>query len=84
MPARSDIEPGEIAALLPYLSIFLEKNGEIRYRLAGTAVVSRSGAARLAILWRPRPEPARDCYGSAGDWTIGVHGRPAPLFLRPM
>jgi hypothetical protein len=43
MPARSDIEPTEIPALLPYISIFHETNGQFRYRLAGTAVVQQIG-----------------------------------------
>jgi hypothetical protein len=43
IPARGDIEPGEIPALLPYLSIFHEANGQFRYRLAGTAVVRQIG-----------------------------------------
>jgi hypothetical protein len=43
MPARRDIEPAEILALLPYTSIFHEVNGQFRYRLAGTAVVQQIG-----------------------------------------
>jgi hypothetical protein len=43
MPARGDIEPAEIPALLPYISIFHETDGQFRYRLAGTAVVQQIG-----------------------------------------
>jgi hypothetical protein len=43
MPARGDIDPTEVPALLPYLSIFHETNGQFHYRLAGTAVVQQIG-----------------------------------------
>jgi hypothetical protein len=43
MPARKDIDPAEIPALLPYL-ILAEKVGDkFRYRLVGTAIVQEVG-----------------------------------------
>jgi len=42
MPARRDINPADIPALLPYL-VIVEKIDHIRYRLAGTAVVREVG-----------------------------------------
>ncbi len=43
MPARSDIDPAEIPALLPYLSIVDRIGGQFRYRLVGTAVAEQFG-----------------------------------------
>jgi hypothetical protein len=43
MPARSDIDPADIPALLPYVSIFHEAEGWFRYRLVGTAIAEQIG-----------------------------------------
>jgi hypothetical protein len=43
MPARSDLSPGDIPALLPFLVIVGKTDGQLRYRLAGTAVVQAAG-----------------------------------------
>jgi hypothetical protein len=43
MPARSDIDPGEIRALLPYLTILDKADGQFRYRLHGSAVAQEIG-----------------------------------------
>jgi hypothetical protein len=43
MPARSDIDPGEIYALLPYLTILDKVDGQFRYRLHGSAVAREIG-----------------------------------------
>lgn len=44
MPARADIDPAEIPALLPIvLLVDIEGIGEYRYRLAGTEFVSNFG-----------------------------------------
>jgi hypothetical protein len=43
MPARSDLNPGDIPALLPYLLIVGKPGGELRYRLIGTAVAQIMG-----------------------------------------
>jgi hypothetical protein len=43
MPARGDIEPGEIPALLPYLGIIEKADGELRYRLMGTSMAEQLG-----------------------------------------
>ena len=43
MPPRSDINPTEIPALLPYLGIIEKADGELRYRLMGTSMVEQLG-----------------------------------------
>jgi hypothetical protein len=43
MPARRDIDPGELAKLLPYLFIIDKAAGEFRYRLMGTGIVRDLG-----------------------------------------
>ena len=43
VPARSDIDPAEIPALLPYLGIIEKTDGEFRYRLIGSALVEDLG-----------------------------------------
>jgi len=43
MPARDDIDPGEICALLPYLTILDKADGQFRYRLHGSAVARELG-----------------------------------------
>jgi hypothetical protein len=43
MPARSHIGPGEIRALLPYLTIIDKVDGQFRYRLHGSAVAREIG-----------------------------------------
>jgi hypothetical protein len=43
MPARSDLNPGDIPTLLPYLMIIEKVADQYRYRLVGTAVVQAIG-----------------------------------------
>jgi hypothetical protein len=43
MPARSDIDPGEICALLPYLTILDKVDGHFRYRLQGSKAAQELG-----------------------------------------
>jgi hypothetical protein len=43
MPARCDINPADIPALLPYLMIAGKINGQFRWRLVGTAAVRAIG-----------------------------------------
>jgi hypothetical protein len=43
MPARSDIEAGDICALLPYLTILDKVDGRYRYRLIGSAAAQEIG-----------------------------------------
>src|SRR5258706_9352332 len=43
MPARSDINPGDIPALLPYLGLVNKVVGQFRWRLTGTAVADKIG-----------------------------------------
>jgi hypothetical protein len=43
MPARRDLDPGELARLLPFLCIIDKAAGEFRYRLMGTGVVQELG-----------------------------------------
>ena len=43
MPARSDINPADIPALLPYLIIVDKIDDRLRYRLVGTAAVQEIG-----------------------------------------
>ncbi len=43
MPARRDIDPAEIPALLPYVSIIHKVEGKFRFRLVGSAVARQFG-----------------------------------------
>src|SRR5258706_16250581 len=43
MPARSDINPGDIPALLPYLGLVNKVVGQFRWRLTGTGVADKIG-----------------------------------------
>jgi hypothetical protein len=43
MPARRDLSPGDIPALLPFLVIVGKTGNQLRYRLMGTAVVHAIG-----------------------------------------
>jgi hypothetical protein len=43
MPARSDIDPGEICALLPYLTILDKADEHFRYRLHGSKAARELG-----------------------------------------
>ncbi len=43
MPARSDIDPADIPALLPYISIVHKVDGEFRFRLVGSAIARQFG-----------------------------------------
>jgi hypothetical protein len=43
MPARGDLSPGDIPALLPFLLIVGKADGQLHYRLIGTAVVQAVG-----------------------------------------
>ena len=43
MPARRDLEPTEIPALLPYLTLIDRVQGRFRYRLVGTALSEELG-----------------------------------------
>jgi hypothetical protein len=43
MPARSDIDPADIRALLPYLTIVDKVDGRFRFRLVGTAAAEQFG-----------------------------------------
>ena len=43
MPARRDMDPGELATLLPFLFIIEKAGGEFRYRLIGTGLVQDMG-----------------------------------------
>ena len=43
MPARSDIDPAEISALLPYIAIVHKFEGKFRFRLAGSAIARQFG-----------------------------------------
>jgi hypothetical protein len=43
MPARRDIDPVDIPALLPYVSLIHKPDGEFRFRLVGSAVAQQLG-----------------------------------------
>jgi hypothetical protein len=43
MPARSDLNPGDVLALLPYLTILEKADGRFRYRLVGSATAREVG-----------------------------------------
>jgi hypothetical protein len=43
MPARSDIDPADIPALLPHIFLVHKSDGQFRFRLVGTAVEQQIG-----------------------------------------
>ena len=43
MPARSDLNPCDVPALLPYLGLVNKVDGQFRWRLVGTAVTQEFG-----------------------------------------
>ena len=43
MPSRSDIDPAEIPALLPYFGIIEKAEGQLRYRLMGSSMAEQLG-----------------------------------------
>lgn len=43
MPARSDLNPSDLRALLPYLTLIDHPDGQFRFRLVGTAVTQDLG-----------------------------------------
>jgi hypothetical protein len=43
MPARSDLNPAELRALLPYLTLIDHPDGQFRFRLVGTSVTQDLG-----------------------------------------
>ena len=43
MPARPDLNPGDIPSLLPYLMIVEKAGDQFRYRLVGSAIVREVG-----------------------------------------
>jgi hypothetical protein len=43
MPSRSDIDPADIPALLPYIGIIEKADGEFRYRLIGSSMAKQLG-----------------------------------------
>ena len=43
MPARRDLDPGEIVTLLPYLMLIDQPGDQFRYRLMGSAIVREIG-----------------------------------------
>ena len=43
MPARRDIDPADIPALLPHVSLIHKPDGQFRFRLVGSAAVEQFG-----------------------------------------
>jgi hypothetical protein len=43
MPARSDVNPADIPQLLPFLVLVERSEGQLRYRLVGTAIARAAG-----------------------------------------
>jgi hypothetical protein len=59
MPARGDINPAEIPALLPYLTIVDKVDGQFHYRLVGSAAARQLGrdlTGRVVGSYVSRPE----------------------------
>jgi hypothetical protein len=59
MPARTDINPCDIPALLPYLTIIDKVDGKLRYRLVGSEVAQQIGrdlTGRLVGFYLSQPE----------------------------
>jgi hypothetical protein len=50
MPARSDINPADIPALLPHLGLIEKVDGRFRYRLVGTAIAEQFGRDQTGSL----------------------------------
>jgi hypothetical protein len=57
MPARRDIDPADIPALLPYLSLVHNVCGEFRFRLFGSAIGRDMTGAVLGSGVSSAPEP---------------------------
>jgi len=78
VPSRRNLKPSEIRDLLPYLSI-LERlsEHEFRYRLVGTAVVSRSGFDNTRRTFSLRDlrsdSPFSHTVLSVLDWPCGYY-----------
>jgi hypothetical protein len=59
MPARRDINPGDIRPLLPYLTIIDRVDGKLRYRLVGSEAAQQIGrdlTGRLVGFYLNQPE----------------------------
>jgi hypothetical protein len=50
MPARGDINPADIAPLLPYLMIVEKAGGQFRYRQVGSAIVEAVGDDATGVI----------------------------------
>ena len=78
MPARKDIDPAEIPALLPYLALVDKVGDKFRYRLVGSAIVREAGIdptgsfAGSYVSFDPTSVAAFQTMGNRIVWT----GRP--------
>jgi hypothetical protein len=92
MPARSDIDPADFAALLPHAFIAARSDdGDIRFRLAGEAVIDLharplAGESLLALWTAPHRQPLTKALGASLDLaealvvTAEAPSDDAPLF----
>ncbi len=57
LPARSDIAPKEIKALLPYIAIadVIDGGNDFRFRICGTAITEEAGAELTGQSWLSFP-----------------------------
>lgn len=77
MPARDDIDPADIPALVPYLTIVDKVDGRLRYRLVGTAAAKQRGCDLTGRLVGSYPEDATELPSAYEN--VFATGR--PLFV---
>jgi hypothetical protein len=80
MPARIDINPAEIPALLPYLSIVDRIDGQFRYRLVGTAVAEQFGRDLTGSHVTSHVSDIPETIAAAQAMGERVFANPQPIF----
>ena len=80
MPRRRDIDPTEIAPLLPHLQLVERIDGRFRYRLCGTAIVEAYGR-ELTGRFVDEIIPAHRRAVAEHHYTLLYEGR-RPIFVK--
>jgi hypothetical protein len=80
MPARSDINPADIPALLPYLCIVHKVDSQFRYRLVGTAAVEQFGRDLTGSLAISQVGSIPETIAAAQALAERVFANPQPIF----
>jgi hypothetical protein len=90
MPARADLDPGEIRGLLPHLTLIERVEAGFRYRLVGSRVVQDLGREMTGTMVGSHVNPpeyaralnalyARVCDGATPVFTTGEYRSPSQL-----